>query len=105
MAALAHGLPIVTTRSQNDVAQNITVQDERFEFADDLNLPELRDGENVLFVPPDDANALHLAITRVRDAPGLAARLSSSARRTARAFSWDKIADEHLELYERMVHG
>ena len=105
MAALAHGLPIITTRPQQEATQNITVQDERFEFADDLDLPELRDGENVLFVPPDDSDALHLAITRVQTAPGLAARLSSTARLTARAFSWDKIADEHLELYERMLHA
>ncbi len=105
MAALAHGLPIITTRPQQEATQTITAQDERFEFADNLDLPELRDGENVLFVPPDDADALHLAITRVHDAPGLAARLSSGARVTARAFSWDKIADEHLELYERMMHA
>ena len=105
MAALAHGLPIITTRPRMDAAQNITVQDEQFEFADDLDLPELRDGENVMLVPPDDADALHLAITRVQTAPGLAARLSGSARLTARAFSWDKIADEHLELYERVLRA
>ncbi len=103
MAALAHGIPIVTTHPQASAAAPLTAQDERFEFSDDLNLPALTDGDNVLLVSPDDPDAIVLAVTRVQTSPGLAALLSGSARLTARAFSWDKIADEHVELYEKMV--
>ena len=103
MAALAHGIPTVTTYPQAPAAAPLTAQDERFEFSDDLKLPELQDGDNVLLVPPDDPDAIVLAVTRVQTSPGLAALLSGNARITARAFSWDKIADEHLELYEKMV--
>jgi len=105
MAALAHGIPIVTTHPQASAVTPLTVQDERFEFSDDLNLPALRDGDNVLLVPPDDPDAIVLAVTRVRTSPGLAALLSGNARSAARAFSWNKIADEHVELYERMMES
>lgn len=102
MAALAHGMPIITTYPQAHAAP-FRAQDERFEFAAGVKLPALRDGENVLLVPPDNPAALALAVTRIQTSAGLQALLRGNARLTARAFSWDSIADEHLELYERML--
>lgn len=102
MAALAHGMPIVTTFLRTAPQPARTTREQEMDFSRLPKLPELRDGENVLLVPPDDAQAIILAVTRIQTSPGLAAQLSSNARLTARAFSWDKIADDHLALYEKM---
>jgi len=89
MAALVHGLPIVTTSSP---------------LAADLesaasHLPRLRDGENVLLVPPDDAAALAEAIARLADTPELRQRLGQGAKEMSQAFGWDRIAEKTLEVY------
>lgn len=42
----------------------------------------MTDGLNCLLVPPGDPEALHRAMARLRDDPGLAARLGREARRT-----------------------
>ncbi len=102
MAALAHGMPIVTTLPQTLPEPELKTRAEKMDAARLPKLPALRDGENALLVPPDDAPALIRAVTRIATSPGLAAQLSGNARLTARAFSWDKIAEEHLALYERM---
>lgn len=55
-------------------------------------VPDLvRDGENGLLVPPDDAAAVAAALVRLRDEPGLAARLAAGARKTAEAHAWECI--------------
>lgn len=102
MAALAHGMPIVTTHPQTTPEPERNTRDEKMDAARIPKLPALRDGENALLVPPDDPQAVIMAVTRIRTSPGLAAQLSSGARITARAFSWDKIAQDHLALYEKM---
>lgn len=103
MAALAHGMPIVTTFPQTAPQPELKTRDEKMDYARIPKLPELRDGDNVLLVPPDDAQAIIMAVTRIATSPGLAAQLGSRARETARAFAWDKIADDHLALYGKIV--
>lgn len=69
------------------------------------SLPEvIRDGENGLLVPPDDAVALARAGQRLRRDAGLHAHLTQGARRTAeRALSWDEIARATTEVYSAAV--
>ena len=62
-------------------------------------LPRLRDGENVLLVPPDDVTALAEAIARLADSPELRQRLGQGAKETSKAFGWDRIAEKTLEVY------
>ncbi|MBC8448479.1 MAG: glycosyltransferase, partial [Chloroflexi bacterium] len=84
MAALAHGLPIVTTRQTPHST---------------LSIPnELKDGESVLLVPPDDARALAAAVARCALSPGLRRRLGEGARNLSRLFDWQGIAAQHLEV-------
>lgn len=85
LAALEHGLPIVTTtpRGQHDVP----------------GWPTLVDGENAMLVPPGDAGALAGAIERLACSPELRERLSAGARELAAFFDWGHIAQKHLELY------
>jgi len=81
MAALVHGLPIVTTRPKSQIPSR------------------LQDGENVLLVPPDDAAALTEAIARLADSPELRQRLGQGAKEMSKAFGWDSIAEKTLEVY------
>jgi glycosyltransferase involved in cell wall biosynthesis len=84
MAALAHGLAIVSTRPRVDV-------------------PELRHGENILLVPPDAPVALAEAIARLAESPDMRRRLGEGAARLAQDFTWEKIAKKTEALYEEIL--
>jgi len=85
MAALAHGMPIITTAGTASSA---------------LPVPEeLIDGDNVLLVPPDNASQLADAILRVLRSPALRRRLGESAKTLSKSFDWEGIAARHLEVY------
>ncbi len=84
LAALAQGIPVVTTTPQHGIYDG---------------LPALTDGDHALFVPPDDSTALAAAIRRVQTDGSLAARLRVGARAYAAQFTWDAIARQHLALY------
>jgi glycosyltransferase involved in cell wall biosynthesis len=85
-AALAHGVPILTTRPR-------------------VPLPELVDGENILLGPAQDPQALAVAITELAGDPGLRERLGEGALRLSEQFRWEKIAADTLELYRAMGAG
>lgn len=93
MAALAHGMPIVTTRVGPVANRPSTAPDH----------PSLHDGENCLLVPPDDADALANAIRRAVASPALRAKIADGARPLSLAFGWDRIVERHLELYRRIT--
>ncbi len=104
MAALAHGMAIVTTdhrRQTTDDRRRTPLRSSG--QAPDGQLPALRDGENVLLVPPDNPPAIVAAVKRIASSPELRARLQQGARETAQFFTWDKIADAHVELYEKIL--
>ena len=87
MAALAHGLPVVSTEVPPAVRG---VQGE---------FPLPRDGETALLVQPDDPVQLAAAVTRVMRDPALRTRLADAALNLSRQFEWDTIARRHLEAY------
>ena len=91
MAALAHGVPIVSTQPST------VIQDSQRVF------PSLRDGENALLVPPEDPARLAEAVVAVMSDDALRARLGSAALALARLFEWDAIARQHLEAYGRLA--
>jgi len=91
MAALAHGCAIVTTVGRRQAAGG------------SQQLPPLRDGENCLLVPPDDSRALAEAIQRAMASPELRAKIGAGARALAQHFTWDKIVEQHLELYRQIA--
>jgi glycosyltransferase involved in cell wall biosynthesis len=84
MAALVHGCAIVTTAPRAAV-------------------PELRHGDNVWLVPPDDPPALAAAIERVIAEDSLRIRLQAGSRELAGLFTWDRIAAETLRVFERLL--
>jgi len=59
--------------------------------------------EGGVLVPPDDAEALAAAALALVDDPARRARVSASARASARRFSWDRVADDHLRFLEQIA--
>jgi glycosyltransferase involved in cell wall biosynthesis len=82
-ACLAHGRAIVTTYPA-------------------VPLPEVVEGENMLLVPPRDAQALAEAARRLWRDPPLRARLEAGARALSADFSWDRIARRTAAFLNRL---
>ncbi len=87
MAALAHGLPIVSTETSAEVRTGPGL------------FPMLADGQSALLAPPDDPVRLAAAVTRIMTEPDLRSRLAAAAQKLARHFEWETLAKRHLELY------
>lgn len=80
MAGLAHGCAIVTTTPQSP-------------------LPELVDGRDLFYVPPEAPQLAANAVLRLANEPDLRQALQASARRQSQLFTWSTIADQHLRAY------
>ena len=83
MAALAHGLPIVSTYPA-------------------VPIPEIADGRNVSLVPACDAEALATRLVALIADPAARRLLSEGARRLAGRFGWASIAARTAELYRAL---
>ena len=84
MAALAHGCAIVSTQPRSAA-------------------PDLRDGEHALLVPPDDPQALAVALRALADDATLRARLGTSARALAQQFTWERIAARTAAFFQSLA--
>ncbi len=80
MAAMAHGLPVISTFPR-------------------VKNPYFRNGENVVFVKEGDRVALAEAMERLADDPAARERLSRNIREIAKTFDWSVIADKTAEIY------
>ena len=56
-----------------------------------------------MLVPPGDAPALAAAVAALLADPERRLRMSDAARRAARRFSWDEVAEQHLGFLERIA--
>jgi glycosyltransferase involved in cell wall biosynthesis len=84
MASLAHGRPIISTTPS-------------------FPTPELKHGENIWLVPPNDVNALEGAIDLVRKNSTLQEKLGQGAQALAQAFGWEKIARDTAVFYQELL--
>jgi glycosyltransferase involved in cell wall biosynthesis len=80
IAALRHGCPVITTYPA-------------------VPLPELRDGDNALLVPPRDVEALAGAAARLAGDLALRTRLAAGAAALGQAFDWTTIARQTAAVY------
>ncbi|MEP7189856.1 MAG: glycosyltransferase family 4 protein [Roseiflexaceae bacterium] len=99
LAALAHGLPVVTTQPTTDDRRPTT--DDR--MSSTVVHRRFVDGENVLLVPPGDALALVAAIERLARDTALCEQLAAGGRALAAQFGWDAIAAQHEQLYAHLL--
>ena len=83
MAALEHGMPIVSTTPA-------------------VPYPDLLDGETLLLAPPGDGPPSPLP-PLATGRPDVAARLGENARRLAARFTWESIAARSVEAYHRLL--
>jgi len=68
------------------------------------SLPEVVDAPHGgILVPAGDPKALAKAVQRLLDDPEARASLSSSARESARRFSWHSVADAHLRFIQNIA--
>ncbi len=67
-------------------------------------LPEVV-GNGGLLVPPGDSAALARAAATLLDDPGRRRELGQLARRLARRYSWDSVAERHLDFVELVARG
>jgi glycosyltransferase involved in cell wall biosynthesis len=95
MAALAHGLPIITTFAPESSMTEPLAHNSAF--------PTLSDGESALLVPADDLAATAAAVVRALTEAGLARRLSEGARALSHHFAWNAIARHHREMYHQVT--
>jgi glycosyltransferase involved in cell wall biosynthesis len=85
LEAMAHGLPIVTTRIAG-------------------NLPLITHDQHGWLVTPGDCQELAMGINRVLDDPQTATHWGQAARRRAvEEFSITRMAQEHLDLFHRLM--
>jgi len=69
-------------------------------------LPYLvQDGVTGLLVPDNDPPALADRLQRILHEPGLAASLGEQARQVAQGYSWQRVADRHIELYGELLRA
>ncbi|MHB8645066.1 MAG: glycosyltransferase, partial [Thermomicrobiales bacterium] len=87
LAALAQGIPVVTTTPAPGAFDG---------------LPAFRDGEAARWVPTGDARAIAAAVEAIRQNDALAARLSTGAAAYAAQSAWSAIATRTLALYETL---
>jgi glycosyltransferase involved in cell wall biosynthesis len=84
MAALAHGMPIVSTYPQVQVS-------------------EIVEGVNMSLAPANDPEGLADRIREVAASDELRKRLALGAAELSRLFSWESIAESTMQLYERIL--
>jgi glycosyltransferase involved in cell wall biosynthesis len=67
------------------------------------NLELIRDGHNGLLVPYGDPAALARALTRLANEPDLALKLGTQAQTDAEAYSWPRLVDETLAVFDEAL--
>lgn len=87
LAALAHGIPTITT------APNTALN------------PALEDQTHALLVPHAEPTALKTAIERLAADPALQNRIARGARRLTETFSWPSIAEQHGAVYHTLLRS
>lgn len=90
MAALAHGLPIVSTKLSGIPTEALK------------QFPMLEDGVNALLTSPADAAGMADAVGHLMTGAALRSHLAAKAAVLSRQFEWETIAQGHLLAYQSL---
>jgi glycosyltransferase involved in cell wall biosynthesis len=82
MAGISHSLPVISTAPENE-------------------LPDFRDGENIVLVKRSDPASLADAIKELSGNEELRHRIASNIGELEKIFNWDTITDRTIEAYEK----
>lgn len=96
MAAVAHGMPTVSTLPER---RPLLAGPSAVWLGSGPDAVAIRDGESMLMVPPDDPAALADALARLADDAGLRAHLAAGARAIAEHITWPRLAAETAAIY------
>jgi glycosyltransferase involved in cell wall biosynthesis len=96
MAALAHGLPTVSTIPER---HHLPSSPPAFWLGVGPRGVPVRDGEAILLIPPDDPATLADALARLADDEELRSRLAAGARVAAARIAWPTLAAETAAIY------
>ncbi len=102
MAALAHGLPIVTTLPSRTAP---TAGPSPVWLGSGPHAVAIRDGVSALLVPPDDAEVLAAALLRLGTDTALRDRLAAGAGAVAARIAWQALAAETAAIYAATFAG
>ena len=61
------------------------------------------DGVDGILVNPEDTAALASAIDRVLSDPDLADRLARTASQTVKGYTWDRVVDDYVGIYDEIL--
>jgi glycosyltransferase involved in cell wall biosynthesis len=103
LAALAHGVPTITTTDDRRPTTDTEVNEPRVSGQWSVVGGRLEDGENVILVSPGDPAGLAGAIERLAGDAELRARIGAVGRALAAQFSWETIAERHEALYQQLL--
>ncbi|MEM0100100.1 MAG: glycosyltransferase family 4 protein [Zestosphaera sp.] len=84
LEACAYGLPIITTNTGDYALM-------------------MRDHEDALIVPRNNVISIKNALIELITDEGLRKKLSINARKFAERFSWERVAEKHIVLYEDII--
>lgn len=65
----------------------------------------IEDGKSGVLVPTGDAKKMAEACINLIHQPEVASRIAGAARQTALDYTWDRVADETLGFYQRLLHA
>lgn len=82
--AMASGLPVITATTTG---------------AADLVTPAC----GIVLPDSDDVDALSVALSKLNSAPQLRTQMGQAARTIAEQYSWDKMAQKYVDLFEELV--
>lgn len=89
ITALAHQVPVITTHAPAGLSQD--------------PLPDIGDGRHALLIEPQNVAQLVSAIQRIQQEPELAFMISRQGRDLTDMFSWDRIVQQHEDLYRKIL--
>lgn len=84
MAAISLGAPTITTQPA-------------------VEIPAFRHGENMLLIPPNDAESLVNALRRALNDQQLRRQLQIGIQKIADLFAWDTIAREYISFFDSLL--